>query len=170
MAGAWALYDMPQGMSRRNPKGSKDGYCNSTAPCLVLEQLELSPGSPGIRFGFFWPKRAKKNETDWDHKPGKPRFVIPVRFGVDDNLGKPRLVIPVCFGVSWPEKPATDWDDKSGLPRVVIPVSVGVFGIFRPENPETDWDDKPGLPRVVIPVRFGVFWPCSARKLRSGLG
>ena len=65
-----------------------------------------------VRFGFFWPKRTKnpkwigmttlgstslssnpfrgflaekgqqKRETDWDDNPGKPRLVIPVRFGV----------------------------------------------------------------------------------------
>ena len=34
------------------------------------------------RFRAFWPKRAKKPETDWDDKPGKPRLVIPVRFRV----------------------------------------------------------------------------------------
>ena len=82
--------------------------------------------------------------SDWDDKPGLPRVVIPVHFGV--------------IGRFPPENPKTDWDDKPRLPRVVTPVS-GFFGTFRPENPETDWDDKLGLPRVVIPVCFGLIWP-----------
>ena len=45
-----------------------------------------NPGKPRlvipIRFGVFWPKRAKKPEMDWDDNPRKPRLVIPVRFGV----------------------------------------------------------------------------------------
>ena len=32
--------------------------------------------------GFFGPFRPEKPETDWDDKPGRPRVVIPVRFGV----------------------------------------------------------------------------------------
>ena len=45
------------------------------------------PGKPRlvmlVRFGVFWPKRAKKpGETDWDHTSGKPRVVLQVRFGV----------------------------------------------------------------------------------------
>ena len=34
------------------------------------------PGKPRlvirIRFEVFWPKNAKKPETDWDDKPGNP--------------------------------------------------------------------------------------------------
>ena len=78
-------------------------------------------GSRGLSsqsvLGFSSRKRPKKPETDWDDKPGKPRFVIPVRFEVfwptkaknpktdwDDNPGKPRLVIPVRFGFFWPKR------------------------------------------------------------------
>ena len=32
--------------------------------------------------GFLAEKGQQKPETDWDDKPGKPRLVIPVRFGV----------------------------------------------------------------------------------------
>ncbi len=58
-------------------------------------------------------KGLKKPETDWDDKPGKPR-----------------LVIPILFGVFWPKrakKPETEWDDKPGKPRLVIPVCFAVF-------------------------------------------
>jgi len=120
-------------------------------------------GSPGSSsqsvLGFSGQKEPEKHETDWDDNPGKPRLVIPVRFGVfwpknakntdtdwDDNPGQPRLVIPVRCGLFWPGNPETDWDDKPRLPKVVI-------------NPETDWDDKSGLPRLVIPVRFVFFGP-----------
>ena len=79
-------------------------------------------GSPGLSsqsvLGFSGRKGPKNPETDWDDKPGKPRLVIPVRFGVfwpknakntetddwDDNPGKPRLVIPVRFGLFWPKR------------------------------------------------------------------
>ena len=89
---------------------------------------------------------------DWDDKPGLPRVVIPVHFGVFGPFSarKPRN------GLGW-------------LPRVVIPIS-GFLGTFRPENPEMDWDDKLGLPRVVIPVRVGFFGLFAARKPRNGLG
>ena len=32
--------------------------------------------------GFLAEKGHKKPETDWDDNPGKPKLVIPVRFGV----------------------------------------------------------------------------------------
>jgi len=44
-----------------------------------------SLGSPGLSSqsisGFSGHKKPKNPETDWDDKPGKPRLVIPVRFG-----------------------------------------------------------------------------------------
>ena len=98
----------------------------------------------------------KNPETDWDDKPGLPRVVIPLRFGV--------------FGIFRPENPETDWNDKPGLPRVVAPVRFWVFGPFRPENPKTDWDDKPGLPRLVIPVRFRFLSALFGQKTPNGLG
>ena len=93
---------------------------------------------------------------DWDDKPGLPRVVIPVGFGV--------------FGFLRPENPETDWDDKAGLPRVVIPVRFWVFRPFRPENPETEWGDKPGLPRLVIPVRFRFFAAFFSPKTTKRIG
>ena len=65
--------------------------------------------------GLLAEKGNKNTKTDWDDNPGKPRLVIPVRFGVfwpkkakntetDCNPGKPRLVIPVRFGVFWPKR------------------------------------------------------------------
>ena len=101
-----------------------------------------SLGSPGL---------------SWDDKSGKPRLVIPVRFGF--------------FGPKRANKTAeTDWDDKPGKPRLVIPVRFGVFWPKRAKKPETDWDDKPGKPRLVIPVGFGVFWPEMTKTRRNGLG
>ena len=76
--------------------------------------------------GFIDPFRPEKPKTDCDDKPGLPRVVIPVRFGV--------------FGICRPENPETDGDDKPGLPKVVTPVRFCVFAAFRPENPEMDWD------------------------------
>ena len=74
-------------------------------------------GSPGLSSqsvsGFSGRKGPKYLETDWD-----------------DNTGKPRLVIPVRFGVFWPEEaknPETDLDDNPGKPKVVIPVGFGFF-------------------------------------------
>ena len=104
--------------------------------------LGLSSQSVSGLFGLFRPENPK---TDRNDKPGLPR-----------------VVIPVGFGVIWPF-PARKPQNGPGLPRVVIPVS-GFFGTFRPENPETDWDDKLGLPRVVIPFCFGVFWPKRTNK------
>ncbi len=60
-------------------------------------------------------------ETDWDDKPGKPRFVIPV-----------------CFGVFWPKggkNPKTDWGDNPGKPRLVIAVRFGFFWPTRAKKP-----------------------------------
>ena len=37
------------------------------------------PGFPGLLPGYFWPQ---KPETDWDDKPGLPRLVIPLLFGL----------------------------------------------------------------------------------------
>ena len=119
-----------------------------------------SLGFPGLSSQsvsrFFGPFRPENPETDWDDKPGLPRVVIPVLFGV--------------FGPFLPENPRTDWMTNLGFPGLSSQFVSGFFGPFRPENLKTAWDDKPGLPRVVIPVRFGVFWPCSARKPRNRLG
>ena len=70
-----------------------------------------SLGSPGLSsqsvLGFSGRKMPKNAETEWDDKLGKPRFVIPVR-----------------FGVFWPKRakiPETDGHDKPGKPRLVSP-------------------------------------------------
>ena len=36
---------------------------------------------PSPFWGFLGLFRPENPETDWDDKPGKPRLVIPVRFG-----------------------------------------------------------------------------------------
>ena len=66
---------------------------------------------------FSGRKRPRNPETDWDDKPGKPRLVIPVRFGV--------------FCPKRAQNPETDWDDKPGKPGLVIPVR---FGVFQPKR------------------------------------
>ena len=79
-------------------------------------------GSPGLSsqsvLGFSGRKGPKNLRTDWDNKPGKPRFVIPVR-----------------FEFFWPKggkNPKTDWDDNTGKP---IPVRIGVFWPKRAKKP-----------------------------------
>ena len=114
---------------------------------------------------------------DWEDNPGKPRFVIPIRFGVfsgrkeakkpetdwDDNPRKPRLVISVRFGVFWPKKGQKTLK-RTGMTTLGSPglssQSISGFSCQQePRKPETDWDDNHGKPKLVIPVRFGVFWP-----------
>ena len=63
----------------------------------VFDSVSGSPSSEGSALGssycgtsafvnpfrvFVGPFRPEKPETDWDDKPGLPRVVIPVRFGV----------------------------------------------------------------------------------------
>ena len=53
-------------------------------------------------------KGPKKPETDWDDKPGKPRLIIPVRFGVfwpkrAQQNPKRTGIIPVRFGQKGPK-------------------------------------------------------------------
>ena len=42
-----------------------------------------------IRFGVFWPKRAKNPKTDWDDNPGKPRLVIKFHSDEAQNCATP---------------------------------------------------------------------------------
>ena len=48
-------------------------------------------GSPGLSShsvsGFSGRKGPKNLETDWDDNPGKPKLVIPIRFGLGDVVG-----------------------------------------------------------------------------------
>ena len=149
-------------------------------------------GSPGLSsqsvLGFSGRKGPKNLETDWDDNPGKPRLVIPVRFGDfwpkktenpktdwDDNPGKPNLVIPVHLGFFGPKRvkkhPKRTGMTTLGSPSLSSQFVSGFFGRKEPTNPETDWDDNPGKkPRLVIAVRFGVFWPKRAKKPRNELG
>ena len=110
-----------------------------------------------VRFGVFWPERAKKPETDWDDKPGKPRLVIPVRFGV-------------CWPKKGTKKPKLDWDDKPGKPRLVIPVRFRVFWPKSANKMETNWDHTPGKVRLVIPVGFRLFEAKRGTQKRNGAG
>ena len=88
---------------------SVSGFCVALFGQKTPKRIGMtSLGFPGMSsqsiWVFFGPFRPEKPETDWDDKPGLPRVVIPVRFGV--------------FGLFQPENPETDWDDKRGLPRV----------------------------------------------------
>ena len=59
-----------------------------------------NPGSSSQSISRFSGRKKPKNtRTDWDNKPGKPRLVIPVRFGVF----RPK---------KGQQKPETDWDHK----------------------------------------------------------
>ena len=59
-----------------------------------------NPGSSSQSVSRFSGRKKPKNtRTDWDNKPGKPRLVIPVRFGVF----RPK---------KGQQKPETDWDHK----------------------------------------------------------
>ena len=101
--------------------------------------------------GFSGRKGPNKPETDWDDNPRKPRLVIPVRFGVFwpkrakkhpkrtgmTSLGIPGLSSQSVSGFSGrkgPNKPETDWDDKPGNPRLVIPVRFMVFWSKKPQK------------------------------------
>ena len=59
---------------------------------------------------------------DWEDNPGKPRLVIPIRFGV-------------FSGRKGAKKPETDWDDNPRKPRLVISVRFGVFWPKRAKKP-----------------------------------
>ena len=111
----------------------------------------ITLGSPRlvipIRFGVFWPNRAKKRRNGPLGSPGLSSQSV-LRFS----------------GQKGPKKPETDWDDKPGKPR---------FGVFWPKcakNPKTDWGDSLGKPRLVIPVCFGFFLAENCQKHRNGLG
>ena len=114
-----------------------------------------SLGSPGLSSqsvsGFSGRKGLKTPETDWDDKPGKPRLVSPVR-----------------FGVFWPKRAYKNAKRTGmtslGSPDLSSQSVLGFCGRKRPNNPETDWNDNPGKPRLVIPVRFAAFWPKRAKK------
>ena len=85
----------------------------------------------------------------WDDKPGKPRRVIPVRFGVfwpkprngwDDTPGAPRRVIPDRFGVFWPKR-AGKTRKRTGMTSLGSPGASsesvsGFFGRKRPGKPQ----------------------------------
>ena len=106
-------------------------------------------GSPGLSSqsvsGFSDRKGPKNLETD-----------------LDDNPGKPKLVIPVRFGVFWPKKaknPKGSGMTTLGSPGLSTESVLRFSGQKRPNNPNTDWDDNPGKPRLVILICFEVFWP-----------
>ena len=134
-----------------------------------------SLGFPGLSSqsvsGFFGPVRPENTKTDWDDKPGLPRFVIPVRFEViwqfSARKNPKRKVFVAFFGQKTPKRIGMT---SLGFPGLSSQSVLGFLSPFRPEHPEMDWDDKPGLPRVVISVRFKVCWPFSARKPRNRLG
>ena len=86
---------------------------------------------------------------DWDDKPGKPRLVIPVGFGV--------------FGPKNSKNSRTGMTTL-GTPRLSSQSVSGFSGRKGQKKPEMDWDDNPGKPRLVIPKRFGVFWPKRGNK------
>ena len=81
----------PAGMTRLGFPGLSSRSVSGFSRPFSAKKTRNGPGKPRlvmpVRFGAFWPKRAKKPETDWEDKPGKPRFVIPV-----------------CFGVFWPKR------------------------------------------------------------------
>ena len=76
-----------------------------------------------------------------------------------DKPGKPRRVIPVRFGVFWPKRAGKTLKRTGGF-----------LAEKDWENPETDWDDKPGKPRRVIRVHFGFFGPKKAGKTPKRTG
>ena len=131
-------------------------------------------GSPGLSSqsvsGFSGRKGPKNPEMDWDDNPGKPRLVIPMRFGVFwpkrgnknpkrtgmTTLGSPGLSLSP-FRVFLANK-GTGMTTL-GRPGLSSQSISGFSGRKEPRKPETDWDDNHGKPKLVIPVRFGVFWP-----------
>ena len=114
-----------------------------------------SLGFPGLSsqpFRVFW--RPENLETDGDDKTGRPRLVIPVRFGI----------LLALFGQKTLK--------RTGVTSLGChPSRFGFLrGPFPARKPKMDWDDKPGFPGLVIPIRFRFFWPIAARKPRNGLG
>ena len=121
-----------------------------------------SLGSPGLSSqhvsGFSGRKGRKIPETDRHDKPGKPR-----------------LVIPISFGIFWPERdyktPKQTGMTSLGSPGSSSQLVSGFSGRKRPKKPEMDWYDKPRKPRLVVaPVHFGVFGPKGATTKRNGTG
>ena len=68
------------------PGSPVSGFSGRNVPKTPKRTGVTALGSPGLSSlfvsGFFWPRIAKNTETDWDDNPGKPRLVIPIRFGV----------------------------------------------------------------------------------------
>ena len=137
------------------------GFSGRKGPKNPKWTVMTTLGSPGLSFqslsGFSGREGPKNLETDWDDNPGKPRLVIPVRFGVfwPNRANKN----PKQTGMTTPGSPGLSSQSVSGF-----------SGRKKKKNTETDWDDNAGKPRLVIPVHFGFFWPKRAKKPRNGLG
>ena len=82
---------------------------------------------------------------DWVDKPGKPRLVFLICFGV--FLAKKNQKTPKQTGMA-----------SLGSPGFSSQSVWGFSGRKGPKKPETDLGDKPGKPMLVTPVRFRVFW------------
>ena len=134
---------------------SVSGFPGRKGPKTQKRTGMTTLGSPGLSSqsisGFCAEKSRENPETDWDDKPGKPR-----------------LVMPVCFGVCWPKRanknPKRTGVTTLGNPGLSSQSVLGFSGRKGPNSLETDWDDNSGKPRLDIPIRFGVFWPKRANK------
>ena len=131
--------------ANKNPK--QTGMTTLGNPVLSSQSVS---GCSGRK----WPKTL---ETDWDGNPGKPKLVIPVRFGF-------------FLAEKGQKNPKRTWIATLGSPGLSSQSVLGFSGQEGPNNPETDRDDNPGKPRLVIPIGFGVFWPKRAKKPQDGLG
>ena len=139
---------------------SISGFPGRNGPTTQKRTGMTTLGAPGSSCqsvsGFSGRKRQKNPETEWDDNPGKPKLVIPVR-----------------FGVFWPKRanqnPKRTGMTTLGSPGLSSQSVSGFSGRNGPKNLETDWDDNPGKPRLVIPGRFRVFWPQRAKKTRNGM-
>ena len=112
--------------------------------------------------GLSGQKGLKKPETDWEDKPGKPRFVIPVCFGVFwpkraknpkrtgmTSQGRPGLSQSVS-GFSGRKAPTKTRNGQAWEAQACHPSPFFRFsGRKGPKTRETDWDDEPSLPKLV---------------------